>query len=117
MIRIYAEKELRFTGYGVRLMPGENELPDRVPYGLRKSLQRHEKTGVLVIEWDVAEQKPKAAKPKAQAKTRPRKKPAQEPEPTEAPVVELEPETPAELDVEVPAVDLESGQPDLFSDD
>jgi hypothetical protein len=46
---IIANRELRFTGYGLRLMPGENRLTMKVPHGLHKSLLRHEKAGALRI--------------------------------------------------------------------
>jgi hypothetical protein len=98
MIRILAERELRFTGYGVRLMTGENELPDRIPYGLRKSLERHEKFGHIAIEWDVPEQ----GKPKPAKRAKPKKPQKNTPDPAAPePVKELEPE----LDVPVEIAD------------
>jgi hypothetical protein len=50
MIRVTATEELRFTGYGVRLYPGVNELPDKIPYGLKKSLERRARFGQVTIE-------------------------------------------------------------------
>src|SRR5690606_8605187 len=96
MVRIYAEKKLNFTGHGVRLLPGHNQLRTENQHGLKKSLLRHEKAGHLVIEWDVPDpEKPAATKPKATPKPRTRKKPAQEPVTAESPLGEPEPETPA----------------------
>jgi hypothetical protein len=65
MIRILSEKEYRFTGYGLTIVPGVNELRERVPHGLQKSLKRHEAAGHFVVEWNVAGEpaKPPAVPP------------------------------------------------------
>jgi hypothetical protein len=46
---IVTDRVMNFAGYGFKLVPGENTLPDNIPHGLQCSLERHEAAGSLRI--------------------------------------------------------------------
>jgi hypothetical protein len=52
VVHVLGDSELTWFGYGLTLVPGRNELEDPVPFGLRRSLERHERCGQIRVEWD-----------------------------------------------------------------
>lgn len=85
MIRVTAKRDMRFTGYGLRFVAGVSHVIEKVPHGLRKSLERHEKAGHLVVDWDCAEVAPEAPV----AAPGPVVVPSEPPEPEEGPAPQL----------------------------
>lgn len=49
-MRVTTIKDMHFSGYGVTLKAGENELSGKVSYGLRCSLRRHKRNGSVDYE-------------------------------------------------------------------
>ena len=85
MIRVTAKRDMRFTGYGLRFVAGVPHVVEKVPHGLRKSLERHEKAGHLVVDWDCAEVAPEAPV----VAPEPVVAPSEPPEPEEEPAPQL----------------------------